>query len=210
MKKLLCITAALTFSCVVASAAPVDCLTVLNMDVTSLGECSLGGLLFDEFAVNSAPSGSTVFLSAVGTGVVGASVNLGFQITTPAPPVDTLFMYRVSTLSGAPAIVGVDNLHNGSGDTRIGEVVCATAFVGGVCPAGSVLANFANPPETLATFAGQSEIFILKDISVPTANSFISSFLNSHEAVPEPGTTLLFALGLFSMAGIFRRRAHRK
>jgi hypothetical protein len=87
-------------------------------------------MLFDQFAVNSTPPGSNIFLSAVGTGVVGDSVNLGFQITTPAPPNDTLFQYRVSTLSGTPTITGVDNFQNGAGGVRISELVCAEPLVG--------------------------------------------------------------------------------
>jgi hypothetical protein len=210
MKKVVCLTIALLGSCTLASASPVACMTVLNTNVLGIGGCSLGGMLFDQFGVNSAPSGSSIFLSAAGTGVVGDSVNLGFQITTPAPPSDTLFEYRVSTLSGTPSIMGVDNFQNGAGGVRIGELVCAEPFVGGICPTGGVLANFANPPNTSATFSPQSQIFILKDISVPNSNSFISSFVNSVDAVPEPGTSLLVALGLFSMAGVFRRSAAAK
>jgi hypothetical protein len=208
VKKAAWLTIAFLGSYTLASASSVDCLTVLNTNVLGIGACSLSGLLFDQFVVNSVPSGSSIFLSAVGTGVVGDTVNLGFQITTLAPPSDTLFQYHVSTLSGTPSIMGVDNFHNGTGSVRIGELVCAKPFVGGICPAGSVLANFANPPDSLATFAAQSEVFILKDISIPTANSFISSFVNSVD-LPEPATSLLAALGLFSIAGVFRKQSRR-
>jgi len=191
-----------------ATASPVDCTTVLGTNVLSIGACSLDGLLFDQFLENSVPSGSNIFLSAVGTGIVGDSVNLGFQITTAAPPSDTLFEYRVSTLSGAPGIDGVDNLHNGTGGARIGELVCAQPFVGGICPSGSVLANFANPPDTAANFAPQSQVFILKDISLPTGSSFISSFVNSVE-IPEPATSLLCSFGLFGIAKLLRKPSRR-
>jgi hypothetical protein len=106
-------------------------------------------------------------------------------------------------MSGAASIDGVDNSHNGTDGVRIGELVCATAFVSGICPSGSVLANFANPPIGLATFPPQSQIFILKDISLPNSNSFISSFVNSVES-PEPATSLIAAFGLFGLAGAFR------
>ena len=87
---------------------------------------------------------------------------------------------------------------------RIGELVCAKPFVGGICPAGSGLASFANPPDAVAQFAAQSEIFILKDISLPNSSSFISSFVNSNTvSMPEPGTSLLATLGLFGIAGAF-------
>jgi len=208
VKKAACLFVAFLSFYKLASASSVDCTTVLNTNVLSLGACSLDGLVFDQFLVNSVPSGSSIFLSAVGTGVIGDSINLGFQITTPAPPSDTLFEYHVSTLSGASTIVGVDNFHNGTDGVRIGELVCSVPFVGGVCPAGSVLANFADPPNTLANFAAQSQVFILKDISLPTSNSFISSFVNSVD-MPEPATSLLAALGLLSIAMGFRKRLRR-
>lgn len=198
--------------CTITSAAPVDCTTMLGSNTNNLPMgCSLGGLLFDEFMVNSAPLGSNIFLSAVGTAVVPGGVNLGFQITTPTPPADTIFQYRASTLAGGPQIDGVDNFHNGTDGTRIGEVVCDQAFVGGICAAGHILANFANPPVMSATFSAQSQIFILKDISEPMASSFVSNFVNSHET-PEPSTFSVIGLGLCGFAGLsrwIRRRTGR-
>lgn len=186
-------------------AAPMDCATVLGSNVSSLNMgCSLGSLLFDQFSVVSAPPGSNMFLSALGTGVVAGGVNLGFQITTPNPPVDTIFQYRASTLNGSASIHGVDNFHNGAGDTRIGEVVCDQVFVGGICDEGHILADFANPPTTSGNFSPHSQIFILKDIAEPTANSFISNFVNSHET-PEPSTGLLLGLGLCGISVAARR-----
>jgi len=134
VKKAACLFVAFLSFYKLASASSVDCTTVLNTNVLSLGACSLDGLVFDQFLVNSVPSGSSIFLSAVGTGVIGDSINLGFQITTPAPPSDTLFEYHVSTLSGASTIVGVDNFHNGTDGVRIGELVCSVPFVGGGLP----------------------------------------------------------------------------
>ena len=192
-----------------ASASPVDCTTVLNTNVLSIGSCSLDGLVFSQFMVNSAPTGSSIFLSSVGTGVVGNSIDLGFQIATSTPPSDTLFEYQVSTLNGGVAIMGANNSQNGTAGARIGELVCAVPFVAGICPSASVLANFANPPNTSATFAAQSQVYILKDISLPSSSSFVSSFVNSVE-VPEPAISLLTVLGLFGMGRVLRKRSRRE
>src|SRR5437660_7044708 len=86
----------------IASAAAVDCTLsapagAVGANVTSLSMgCFGGGLLFDMFSVNSAPPGTSIFVSAIGTGsVVGPQgFSLGFQITTPTPPVDTILQYR--------------------------------------------------------------------------------------------------------------------
>ena len=199
----------------IASAAAVDCTLpsptgAVGANVTSLTMgCFGGGLLFDMFSVISAPPGTTVFVSSMGTGPVATpqGFSLGFQITTPTPPVDTILQYHVSTLTGGASIIGVDNSHNGVA-TTIGEVVCDQAFVGGVCATGHILANFSNPPTpngTVMAFAPHSQIYVLKDISLPSANSFISNFVNSHETIPEPSTALLLGLGLCSLAGLSRK-----
>lgn len=137
----------------IAIAAPVDCSLPTAMggavgaNVTSLTMgCFGGGLLFDSFSVNATPPGTNVFISAIGTGPVSGpqGFNLGFQITTSTPPVDTILQYHVSSLTGASTIIGVDNAHNGNNVT-IGEVVCDQAFFGGTCATGHVLANFSIP-----------------------------------------------------------------
>lgn len=183
--------------------------------------CFGGGLLFDGFAVHSAPLGTNVYVSAIGTGsIIGSQgYSLGFQILTPTAPVDTILQYRVSTLNGSSSIIGVDNGQNGI-NTTIGELVCDQAFsAGGICATGHVIANFSNPPtpnNTLVLLSGgaRSQIFISKDIAEPTTNSFISSFVNSHQTggfnnetgtVPEPSTSLMFSFGILGMAGLARK-----
>ena len=211
MRNLVVVLGLLSFGTLV-NAAAIDCTTApaIGSNVLSLNPmgCFGGGLLFDTFSVSSAPPGTTVFLSAIGTGPVGSpqGFSLGFQITAPNPPVDTILQYRVTAQAGF-SIIDVDNAQNGV-NTRIGEVVCSVAFVSGVCPTGNVLANFANPPTTMPpAFAPQSVVYILKDVSEPSTNSFISSFVNSHETsgVPEPATLLLLGMGLVGIASLSRK-----
>lgn len=201
-----------------ASAGIIPCdPNALGMDVTTIGTgilpsppdgCWLGNMQFDTFVVGSAPPGGVIFLSPVGTGVSGNEVNLGFQLTTPAPPADLTLLYHVSTTDGS-LINGVDNGHNGL-DTRIQEVVCAVPFMNNVtCPAGSELANFVNNGgEAVASFDGVSQVWILKDIQLRSDDSFISAFINSHQVVPEPLTSVLFGTGLL-LAGAVRRLRSR-
>jgi hypothetical protein len=206
--------AALLGIAITAVASPVPSCTSLEGDninnTTDFGNgCTLGGLTFSNFSYSSAPVGTSVFLSAVGTGVVGNDVDLGFQLTTATPPVDIILFYDVSNEGTGPSIVGVDNQQNGN-QTTIQEVVCSVAFSSGICPTtptNDVLANFTNPPTTSATFAPQSSVYIEKDISLPDGTSFISSFVNSQDlsGVPEPGTFLLLGAGLGGI-GLMRKR----
>jgi hypothetical protein len=206
-----CLLATLLILAVSASAAPVDCTTVFGSNVLALNPdgCYLDGLVFDQFAVASAPPGGNVFLSSIGTQVSGTWVNLGFQLTQPSSlPGDIILEYRVTAMNGA-VINGVDNAHNGI-DVRIQEIVCSSALVAGGCPTGNVLANFANPPtpnSTLVPFADQTQVWIQKDIQFNTANAFISSFTNSHHVVPEPATFAMLGGGLVMFALYRRRRA---
>ena len=191
------------FAITPALATPAGCNTFFGTNVLAaslIPGCSFGNLVFDQFSVVSAPPGSTIFLSSIGSAVVPSGVNLGFQITTPTPPVDTIFQYRITGYTN-----GVDNAHNASGSGKIQEIVCSVPFAGGICPTGFVLANFVNPPTNIAFYAPQQVVYILKDISLPDTNSFISSFVNSAE-VPEPSTIGLALFGLAAISSRFRRR----
>ncbi len=190
----------------VASGAVVSCLdgSVVGksvLDPALADGCSLGGLVFDNFSVsgNPSPPGSSIFLTA-GSSVVGSTINLSFQLTTPPAPSDTVFIYHITG-----GLYGVDNSHNGEGSTRIQEIVCAVQPNSSVCPQGSVIASLVNPPTTQVTFSPVSEAWIIKDIQLPDGRTdFISSFVNSHET-PEPATSVLVGGGLLAAAGLARK-----
>jgi len=216
MKKILGgIAFAFAAACLTSSLAMATptCINDEGMDVTTIGSCTLGGLTFSTFTVNGVPNppGSSVFLSSIGTQAgPGGEVDLGFQIVTPwngttITQDDTILTYSVS---GPGDIVGVNNLQSGGQGVVIQEIVCSVAFVSGNCSQSNQLTNFSNPPNNSGSFAAQSTIYILKDISQNGANASISGFLNSVETstVPEPATLSMMGLGLLGFGLIGRRR----
>ena len=214
MKKILSgIAFAIAVICLTSSAAMANPTCVGGTNVLNITACDLGGLTFSNFQVSGSPNppGSTVFLSTAGTGVGGdGTVDLGFQITTgfvpdPLQTADTILQYAVS---GA-AITGVDNQNGGQSGTIIEEKVCTVAFTGSLCLGGTLLADFTTSgnQENSVTFAAQTKIWILKDIEQSNANSFISSFVNSHEvATPEPASLSMMGLGLLGLGLVGRRK----
>lgn len=193
---------------VAASATPVSCVSLEGDNVTTISSCQLGSLTFSDFGVNSSPSGVTIALSSVGTGVSGDEVDLGFQMTEPigVRPIDTILSYAVTG-----TLIGVDVSQNGV-DTSIQETVCSAPFSGGICPSGDVLANYSNPPTPNGTevflTSPVTTAYILKDIQEPSQDSTISSFVNS-QVVPEPMTFSLIGMGLLGI-GVMGRRRSRK
>lgn len=194
-----------------AFATPVSCLDSSVANTNVLGAplaagCSLGGLTFDRFTANFAPAPGGIFLSSVGTGALAGEVDLGFQIALALPPSDALFWYRI--ISPDSNIVGIDNAHNGTGQTAISEVACAVEPIGGICPSQAVLGSFANPPNTSVFFAPHSSVWVIKDIGTPFAGDSVSFFVNSTHmtTVPEPGAMLLIGAGLAGLAVIRKRK----
>ena len=218
MKKILC---GLFLVAAVGLAAP-SC--VLNpadyTDITSnpgaIG-CSVGGLTFSNFAVNSLnPSNMTVGMSI---SAPAGSVELDFQIagfvaTFPAPPPDLRISYQVAGPS-----MGVNNTFNAAtpGVTII-ETVCDYQGItagGGSCigaSLGQIINNKFIGTQTLTFASIQSDIWIIKDI---TGSYFdtngtigISDFTNSNETstVPEPMTLSMMGVGLLGLSLISRRK----
>jgi hypothetical protein len=204
--------AAICLTSSTATATPTLCASDLGSSVVGL-DCTLGGLEFSNFTVNGvpAPPGTTIFLTGTSTSAV--ETDLSFQLATPwngttVTTADTTFLYTVSNVTGLADIVGVNNLQSGGAGVVIQEIVCNEAFVSNVCPTGHTLTNFSNPPTGSGSFAAQSTIYILKDISQNGPNASISNFTNSVETstVPEPASLSMMGLGLLGLGLIGRRK----
>jgi|SRR5579872_6234005 len=179
---------------------------------TSTG-CTVGSLTFSNFNVLSSPAGMTVALSTVTTQSNG--VALGFQVggfsgTAPPDP-DLVLEYEVS----GGNITGINNTFGGTPGTSLLETVCDSAGItGNNCtdrpPLAFILVGSFGSMNT--TFASQSSIWIIKDITVSSsfAGQFeLSDFTNSTETtptVPEPATLSMMGLGLLGLGLIGRRK----
>jgi hypothetical protein len=141
-----------------------------------------------------------------------AETQMFFQMATAwngntVTAADTILTYAVS---GPGDIVGVNNIHSGGPGVVIQEIVCSVAFVNNNCNPANQLTNFSNPPTGSGSFAAQSTIYILKDISQNGNFAGISGFendvLTSSSPVPEPATLSMMGLGLLGLGLIGRRK----
>lgn len=198
-----------------ASAAPVACgggVDVLSYNVAD-GGCFIDGLLFSEFAVYQAGGAQEVLVNAVNTSLVGGTVFFNFNPNLDGiGDEDIHFYFKVSTLSGAATLFGVDLANNGIGATDIQESVCTVSWLTtfSCAPGGTLIANLlASSGEfDQEFFAPRSSAYIFKDISKDTGGH-LTSFTQSFH-VPDGGSTLallgLGLLGLRSMRSRFGRR----
>jgi PEP-CTERM motif-containing protein len=198
-----------------ADAVP-SCVSAGEVTALESAGCNLGSLNFADFAMSPVGLAAKIYLGAF-SAVVANNVNLSFQVAhdpSPATLADIVFTYTVKTLSGLPELGGVD-LFNAGSNVTIKETICATKFVGGVCPSGA-LANYvvAGGKSGQATFSPLlSAIYINKDIQFQT-DGFISEFMNSHDeppgSAPEPATLMLLGGSLVAAGFATRRRVARK
>ena len=227
MKKILAcfaVLAAVSITSSVASAAALECSTyvqpttsgptnVMTSPLDTSTGCTAGGMTFSNFNVSAIPSTMSVSLSTVT--LTSTGVNLGFQVggfsftlpTTPDP--DLLLTYEVSGSN----ITGVDNVFGGSDGTSILETVCDSAGITGNNCTDPRLGFILSGPggSGSLTFASQTSIYIIKDITVDSNFSGLvelSDFTNSTETstVPEPMTLSMMGVGLLGLSLISRRR----
>lgn len=176
--------------------------------------CTIDGLLFDQFLVIASP-GSPNDVDAMNSWVDGSTV--WFELNPNLFTGDDVFLYfRVSTLDGSASIVGVDLQNWGTAGSHITEDVCTISWVdNGDCAPGQHLASLGAGGTggfDDAFFSGQSEIFVVKDIGVPsTGDGHISRFTQSfHTSVPDGGSTLaLLGLGLLGLRSLRHRFPRR-
>jgi hypothetical protein len=205
------LAALVLFATGMASAAPVTCMSVVLQDVTTIGSCSLGGLVFSEWKTQ----GSVVTLGGFGETIVHGHGDIFITFLVASPPAPTILVqYRVDVQESWMGLIGVDSSHDGV-STEIGEVVCDAKPVAlgiGVCSAGHELANIVNYPYSdsgfaKASFAPHDTIWIQKTVG---STGVIPYFTNAQQwtTIPEPGSITLAGLGLFTMLAL-RYRAQR-
>jgi len=103
MKKLLLLLVVAMASISLAVAAPVDCGYTPNVLSLNPDGCTVGPILFSNFAVQPTPQ-AVVALTSVAT--VGSDVNLTFSLAQAptTPPFDVILTYMVTG-----GLVGIDN-----------------------------------------------------------------------------------------------------
>ena len=200
-----------------AMAVPVACgggADVLSYNDPSIGGCFVDGLLFSEFAVFQAGGAQEVQVNGVTTSVVGGTVFFNFNPNLDGDGNEDIhFYFKVSSLSGAPIISGVDLSNNGTGGTSIQESVCTVSWLvtfGCGSNGGTIIANLlAGSGEfDQAFFDPRSSAYIFKDISKDTGGH-LTSFTQSFH-VPDGGSTLaLLGLSLMGLREVRRRFPRR-
>jgi len=225
---------------VTLSAAPVSCdslvgsgTSVLTLNNGGAG-CTEDGLLFNNFAVSNASSGTgtaevdvTSENNGGGTtnpmngiyisgGQVYFNLNPNLGGSTIGGTITDLHL--TFTVSGG---VGGADLSVGGINGEINETDCGTNPGGSPCTdtvwntvdgsgaSSSCSGNVANPiasSNTPCAFGTSvPEIWVFKDISIASTSAHLTNFTESFQTAPEPMTTSLVGMGLLGIGFLGRR-----
>lgn len=169
--------------------------------------CTIGGLVFSNFAAVSAGGGASTTVTLVQAYTVGSDVFLTFNPGL-GPNQDIWFYFTVTG-----GVVGVDlSLSGVRGQST--EVVCSSPLLpNNNCPQGTELArmvNFSGAPVVEGVFPQPaSTMYIFKNIMVSGTGELSSLTQSFHTGgVPEPMSFVLIGTGLLGL-GLLRRRVSR-
>ena len=214
----------------ISSATPVACSTVSptlnNFELLGAGGCSVGNLIFSNFAdtATSSDSAYNISASSIAVGLItDPEIGLNFRAAwgignTPGGASqfqDEVITFVVSTSNATNLLADVGLDFNGSatgtGLTSVVETYCpGAASVVGCVNAGQI--SLTNPPLNLSVEApftfNTNMVAIRKDFSLisgPSGTTVISNVDQTFSQIPEPGTLLLMGSALAGL-GLYRFR----
>ncbi len=210
MRKYFLAIMTLVLAAVPVAAAPVcDEAYAGGVDVTAIGQCTVGPYVFSNFSVSSGLNmdGAAVGLSSTthdaATDTYFLTFGTNFNYINSTLSRDVIFTYQVTG-----PLYAIDGALGGTGSRAIAETVCGTPFFHTACPGSeSLLGNLvldANTTVAWTTLSGtSSNYYVLKDISL-APGATLSDFTQSYH-VPEPAAFALIGSGLVAL-GLLRRR----
>jgi hypothetical protein len=199
------------------SYGAVLCSSLIGQDVSaanSSGGCTVGNLLFNNFSYSlaggSGLSSSQIEISGVFTGGPAGTSGLNFNPNLDPNTSGVTDLHFAFSVTGPSSSIVLAFLFNGgTANTSIQERVCDSLGVSlsGLCTGSQIGSDMvAGGGQTSSTsFAGQTTIWIWKDINAPSNTNYHLSSFDQGFAIPEPMTLSLMGFGLLGIGLIGRR-----